>query len=119
MSVARKCRFCGSYLDPAARPKDPTPSAFDRMLMPVGRPASAVAAGYCALFAILPGIGLPAAVMALVFGVMGLKKINADPSLSGRGRAWFGIIVGGIMTALSVIFVVIVIIAAVQDANRG
>ena len=85
------------YLDPTARPRD-VPSAAERALLPVGRPVSAIAAGYCALFAILPGIGLPFAIAALVCGIVALKKINADPALSGKGRAWFGIIVGGLMT---------------------
>ena len=95
LAVARKCRYCGEYLDPAARAQD-LPDVFERSLLPVGRPASAIAAGYLALFAVLPLIGLLPGVLAVIFGIMALKKISSDPSLCGKGRAWFGIIVGAL-----------------------
>lgn len=113
MAVARKCRFCRTYLDPSARPRDPIPSVAERALLPVGRPASAIVAGYCALFAILPILGFPFAVAALLCGIVALKSIKADPSLSGRGRAWFGIIMGGIMTTLTAVIIVFMAIGAV------
>jgi hypothetical protein len=114
LAVARKCRHCGEYLDPTARPRD-VPSAVERALLPVGRPVSAIAAGYCALFAILPGFGLPFAIAALVCGIVALKKINADSALSGKGRAWFGIIVGGLMTFVSIAFLLLAIIGAFRE----
>ena len=49
-AVAQKCRYCGKYLFPAAGENDDAPDAVERMLMPVGRPASAIAAGYLGLF---------------------------------------------------------------------
>jgi hypothetical protein len=116
LAVARKCRHCGEYFDPSARPRD-VPSAVDRALLPVGRPVSAIAAGYCALFAILPLFGLPFAIAALVCGIVALKRIKAEPGLSGKGRAWFGIIVGGLMTAVSLVVLVLLIIAAVMDSR--
>jgi hypothetical protein len=116
LAVARKCRYCGEYLDPSARPRD-VPSAVDRALLPVGRPLSAIAAGYCALFAILPLIGLPFAIAALVCGIAALKKIKAEPELAGKGRAWFGIIVGGLMTVVSLAFLALALIAAVMESR--
>jgi Domain of unknown function (DUF4190) len=117
LAVARKCRYCGEYLDPTARPID-RPSATERALLPVGRPMSAIAAGYLALFSILPVIGLPAAVLALVLGIIALKKIGADPSLSGKGRAWFGIVMGGVMTVVSLVAVVAIVISALEESRR-
>jgi hypothetical protein len=116
LAVARKCRYCGEYLDPSARPRD-VPSAVDRALLPVGRPLSAIAAGYCALFAILPLIGLPFAIAALVCGIAALKRIKAEPELAGKGRAWFGIIVGGLMTVVSLAFLALALIAAVMESR--
>jgi hypothetical protein len=95
LAVARKCRYCGEYLDPAAKAQD-LPDAVTRSLVPVGRPASAIAAGYLGLFAILPFVGLLPGVLAVIFGIIALKKINRDPSLCGKGRAWFGIILGSL-----------------------
>jgi Domain of unknown function (DUF4190) len=102
LAIARKCRYCGEYLDPAARPKD-VPNVIERSLLPVGRPASAIAAGYLGLFGIAPLVGLPFAVLAIIFGIIAIKKISRDPSLCGKGRAWFGIITGSLGTLLTII----------------
>jgi hypothetical protein len=114
LAVARKCRHCGEYLDPSARPRN-RPDAVERALLPVGRPASAIAAGYLALFGVIPVFGLPFSLLAVVFGVLALQKIKRDPDLSGNGRAWFGIILGGLMIALSVVL----FIAIVLDVSKN
>ena len=54
LAIAKKCRYCGEYLDPSARPHDPAPGVVDRMMLPVGRPASAIVAGYLGLFSFFP-----------------------------------------------------------------
>jgi Domain of unknown function (DUF4190) len=112
LAVARKCRYCGGYLDPSAQPHAPVPGSLDRMLLPVGRPTSAIAAGYLALFSVLPLIGLLPGVAAVICGMTALKSIRNDPSLLGKGRAWFGIILGGLTTAITAIFIAIGIISA-------
>ncbi len=116
LAVARKCRHCGEYLDPSARPRE-IYSAVDRAMLPVGRPGSAIAAGYLALFGILPGLGLPFSFAAVVCGVMALKKIKADPALSGKGRAWFGIIVGGLMTLVSLAGLILMIVGMIMESR--
>jgi hypothetical protein len=96
LAVAVKCRYCGAYLDASLKRLN-RPDVVERSLLPVGRPASAIAAGYLALFAVLPIFGLLPGILAVIFGILALKKINRDPSLCGKGRAWFGIIVGGLV----------------------
>jgi hypothetical protein len=110
--VAKKCRYCGEYLDPSARPAPPPPSGAERLLLPVGRPFTAIAAGYLGLFAFFPILGAVAGPAALVCGILALKKIKADPSLSGSGRAWFGIIAGSILGLLQIIVVALSLILA-------
>ena len=61
-----------------------------RMILPIGRSAWAIAAGYLALFSIL----LVFAPFALIAGVLGLREIKQKPELMGAGRAWFGVIMG-------------------------
>ena len=118
MAVAVKCRHCGEYLDPSARTKR-VHDATERALLPVGRPASAIAAGYLALFGVIPVFGLPFSALALVCGIVALKNIKADPTLSGSGRAWFGIILGGLMTLVSLGFLVLLIIGAMVSSAQS
>jgi len=117
LAVARKCRYCGEYIDPTARPLDDRPDAFERALMPVGRPVSAIASGYLALFTVLPLIGIIPAVLAVITGVTALKRIRQDPALCGKGRAWFGIIFGGLFGTIWVAMVGIMIAAAIMDTR--
>lgn len=105
---AVKCRHCGEYLDPALR--RPKHDAVDRMLLPVGRPVSAIAAGYLGLVSFFPALGILTGILGVVVGFMALKTLKRDPELSGAGRAWFGIIAGGLF-ALAQVVVIIVLIA--------
>jgi hypothetical protein len=106
LAVAKKCRFCRKYLDdalaaenaPTLRDRTPAATAGDRMLMPVGRPISAIVAGYGGLLAFFPFIGILFGLLGVICGATALKTIGDDPELSGKGRAWFGIIAGGILT---------------------
>jgi len=65
-------------------------SATVRMLIPVGRSGWAIAAGYLGLFSVL----LVFAPIAIFTGVMALRDIRRHPGKHGKGRAWFGIIMG-------------------------
>jgi len=104
MAVAKKCRFCGEYFDEELRRANtPSTSHVERMLVPVGRPISAIASGYLALFGVIPMCGLPFSIGAIITGVVALKTIKKNPDLSGAGRAWFGIILGGLATLVSLV----------------
>jgi len=118
LAVAKKCKHCKSYLDPSIAPRAPAPGAVDRMLMPVGRPTSAIAAGYLGLFSLFPLIGAPLGVLAFVCGMSALKKIRNDPELHGKGRAWFGIIVGVPMAILWGIFIGILIVGLASEHSH-
>ena len=118
LAVARKCRYCHYYLDPELRRENiSAPSAGERMLMPVGRPGSAIAAGYLALFSVLPLIGAVPGLLALAFGVRALRLIRENPDLSGKGRAWFGIIFGGVCGVISVGLFIVLVAAAVMKSQ--
>ena len=66
-------------------------------LLPVNRDGFAIASGYLALFSFIPNPLTSTA--AVVCGWVGLRRIPTSGKL-GRGRAWFGIIVGGLSLGL-------------------
>ncbi len=116
LAVAKKCRYCGEYLDPSIRPRDPAPSAVDRMLLPVGRSPSAIAARNLGLVAFFPLLGILFGLLGVIFGFRALGQIKRDPELSGKGRAWFGIVAGG---ALALLQIGIIVIAVIEESTRG
>jgi hypothetical protein len=119
MAVARKCRYCGEYFNAADRPRPERAGALDSIVMPVGRPGSAIAAGYLGLLSFFPLIGLPLGIGGVVAGIMALKRIGREPELRGRGRAWFGIVAGGLMALLWTIAVVMAVVGLmVESASR-
>jgi hypothetical protein len=96
LAAARKCRHCEEYLDPELRRARATISAAERLVMPVGRPISAIAAGYLGLLSLLPFVGI----IAIIVSLVALWTLKRNPNLYGRGRAWFGLIMGIGTTAL-------------------
>jgi hypothetical protein len=80
------------HAHPPATSEDPAM----RLVLPVGRTGLAIAAGYLGLFSVIPLVG-PIAVGISIWAILDLK---ARPKLSGRGRAYFGLIAGGFFTLL-------------------
>jgi hypothetical protein len=70
--------------------------AVTRALIPVGRAGSAIAAGYLGLLSPF-GVFAP---LAVITGALALRTLKRDPNLHGAGRAWFGIIMGTLFSAI-------------------
>ena len=67
---------------------------------------------------VLCGIGLIPAILGVVFGLIGMKKIDASGgALKGRGMALAGAICGGVAIGLFVLYIIIVIINAIANSN--
>lgn len=79
----------------------------------------------CALIAYYIGIvsmllcffGIPVGIVAVVLGIIGLKKRAANPVVKGSVHAWIGIVLGGIST-IGAIFGIVVIIIALTAPRR-
>ena len=56
----------------------------------------ALAAYYCAVFALIPCVGVILGYIALVLGILGLKYAKAHPEAHGKVHAWIGVILGGL-----------------------
>jgi hypothetical protein len=101
LAVARKCRYCGEYLDAAARPGAPTKSRI------------AEEAGKLALLSMFPALGILFGVFGVICGVIGLWQIKKHPGLGGKSDAWQGVIIGGLLALLQ-----IGVILGIRASNR-
>jgi hypothetical protein len=90
------------YPPPQLRADDPAM----RWILPVGRSGWAIAAGYLGIFSLL-GIFAP---FAVITGILGLREIKKDPRLGGRGRAIFGIVMGGIFTLFNAALIIMLML---------
>jgi hypothetical protein len=113
LAVARKCRYCEEYLDPELRDAGAGTSGLDRLVLPVGRPVSAIVAGYLGLFSVLPFFG----VFAIIASLVAFRALKQNPQLHGRGRAWFGLVMGIITTLAYAIPLALALIGAYDVAN--
>lgn len=86
----------------------PVTSAHDgamHLLLPVGPQSGlAIAAGYCGLIGLLVPLIGP---IGLILGIYALRDLKQHPEKRGRGRAITGIILGGLESALLLMFLLL------------
>ena len=73
----------------------------------------ALAAYYCGVFSLIPGLGCVLGVVAIVLGVLGLQYASQHPRARGKGHAVTGIVLGLVGP-----FVVMGVIAAVLALSK-
>ena len=83
-----------------------------RLVLPVGWSGWAIAAGYLGLFSLL----ICPAPISLFIGLIALNDIKKHPEKHGLGRAWFGVIAGGIGTALIALYLLVAIIGLIMSS---
>lgn len=96
-----------------AGPRPGAPLAADpvmRAILPVGRSGWAIAAGYLGLLSLLGIFGPP----ALICGLVALNDIRKHPEKHGKGRAWFGIVMGALGTIVIVVAIGTAVISGMQ-----
>lgn len=80
-------------------------------LIPTKNP-NALAAYYCAVFALVPCFTPFLAPAAIILGVKGLKAVKENPGMPGTGHAWAGIIGGGGLLLLGLLGIAIWIVVS-------
>lgn len=89
------CSNCGRSLGPEGIPADEPVAE----IIPY-RNAPALVGYYLGVFSLIPCLGLPLGIAALVLGILGLKKQREAPAARGKVHAWVAIILGSITTIL-------------------
>lgn len=90
-----------------AYPPPPSGGAFGG-LIPDKNP-SALTAYYLGIFSIIPCVGLPMGIAALVLGIRGLDLVKERPEVRGRTHALVGIITGGLFGLINLVGLVLVV----------
>lgn len=60
--------------------------------------AMALAGYYVGVFSLIPCVGLILGPLGLIFGIVGLRRVNRNPEIKGTGHAVTAIVLGGIAT---------------------
>ena len=67
---------------------------------------------YFGVFALIPFLGFFLAIAAIVLGIVGLRAASQNPQAHGRAHAWVGIVLGVLVFAGHIGFVVWAVIAS-------
>ena len=73
----------------------------------------ALAAYYVGVFSLIPCVGLILGPLGIIFGIVGLRRVNRNPEVKGTGHAIAGIVLGGIATLGNYGFVIVAILMGV------
>lgn len=65
----------------------------------------ALTAYYLGVASLIPCVAVITGIIALILGLKGLKKAKAEPWVRGKAHAWIGIILGGGMALLNIVFI--------------
>ncbi|MCB1237900.1 MAG: DUF4190 domain-containing protein [Verrucomicrobiae bacterium] len=91
----------------------PPPLPRDRQPRPTGdatggiipyKNPQALSAYYFSVFSLIPCLGFPLGIVAIVLGILGLKARKRNPQIRGAAHAWVGIVLGGLVIAAHLAF---------------
>ncbi len=72
--------------------------------------ARALWAYYLGVFSLIPFLGIPFGIAAMVLGIRGLHYVRLHPEAKGKAHAWIGIILGGVFTLVYMLIAVPLIV---------
>lgn len=85
-------------------------------IMPTKNPASIVSY-YCGVFGIIPFLGLPLTIIAIIFGHKALAQWRKQPTPGAKGHALTGLIFGYFELLVFVAFIILMVVARSKSQN--
>ena len=73
----------------------------------------ALAAYYVGVFSLIPCVALILGPLGIIFGIIGLRRVNANPELKGTGHAIAGIVLGSITSLANYGFIAVVLVGGI------
>lgn len=61
---------------------------------------------YFGIFGLIPFLGLPFTILAIIFSIIGLKQFKNQPTPGAKGHALVGLILGIVQATIFMIYVV-------------
>jgi hypothetical protein len=86
-------------------------------IIPAKNPQSLIAY-YLGFLSLLPFIGLPFTLPAIICGILALKALSRNPEIEGGGHAWVGIVLAVISIMLWGGILLLGVIGAVLSGGR-
>lgn len=87
---SKKCAECGYFNE--------TPDSTGGLIPYKNTPA--LVAYYLGIFSLIPCLGMPLGIAAVVSGIIGLRAYKRQPVIKGATHAWIGIVLGFITSAV-------------------
>lgn len=105
--------FAGASAPPPVLQPSPAPGGDTVSKIIPYRNVPALAGYYCAVFALIPFLGIILGLIAFVLGLIGLRCARQNPAAGGKVHAWIGIILGG-LCGFGYLALVLMLIGAVN-----
>jgi hypothetical protein len=99
----------------ASTPRHPRPHDTGLDTIVPYRNGPAITGYYCAVFGLLPALGVLFAIAAVPMGVAGLHIAKREPHRKGKAHAWVAIILGSLAAIAQIVFVYWLIFIALPE----
>ncbi len=103
-----RCAACGADLHAATGRTVVVDDGGLGALIPY-KNAAALAAYYLGVFSLIPCLGIPLGVAAIICGIVGLKRAKEHPEAKGKVHAWVGIGLGAVCVLANFVGIIAVL----------
>lgn len=95
-------------MNPTQSASQPAPEPYDHIqaMIPTKNMPSLLSY-YFGVFGLVPIIGLPLTIAAIILGFVGLKQYKKNPTPGAKGHAITGIVLGCVQLAVFIVFIIL------------